>query len=479
MTSRFIRAFALAVTIVSCLPAAGVVAAGWAPLGPLAGPTNDAVQSGVTRDASGVLHVLWQRGGDLLHAAVAPDGAIGAPNALVTGWSTMSTPDVVAVPGGLLAVFSGFQGGGIETDLSTAASTDGGATWAIDTSKFKMLSDAPSLAVGPDLTPFIAAGALQVIRGFARPGQAGADSQFFNFQTALTGECCGYSPNIERSGSGLMWLSWYSSASADKRGVFVQQVDPATGDPAGPAALMPGSTTEFEGSLESVAPYGRVGLAPRAGSADMFAVAGGGYPTPTRPLVWRVGSDRAVNLSPRFGKKDPITAITVAPGAGGRMWVVWSTGEFDDVRIHARRSNAAATRWSAETVIKPPKYTVKVLYLDGNEAPDGGLDVVTHGVPLNGPPNSAPYLTRMLPSLTVTGSPLRIDRKDTTAVTFRVTEAFAAVKGATVTIGGRHGRTDSKGRVTIKVDAPAKKGKLRAKATAPGFAPGRFLLSVG
>ena len=251
------------------------VTAGWsglaaaAPWRPLAPPSQvwNSTQPGVSRDAAGVLHVVWQRNSadlasdELVHTAIGADGTIGAPTPIVTRWSTVGTPDVVATPNGLLAVIAGFEVAS-QPNLATATSVDGGATWAVDTSKLvRGTQEQPSLTAGLDGTPFVAFGKVSVQRSFARPAPKAPDPSH-DFQATLGpgAGCCGYNPDIERDGlSGAVWLSWYSSARGFL-GNHVEQVDTATGAPIGPPILMPGSTTLFDGAQESIQPYGRAAI---------------------------------------------------------------------------------------------------------------------------------------------------------------------------------------------------------------------------
>jgi hypothetical protein len=69
---------------------------------------------------------------------------------------------------------------------------------------------------------------------------------------------------------------------------------------------------------------------------------------------------------------------------------------------------------------------------------------------------------RVRPGLTLKG------RKHSGRVTFTVSDAGDPVRGATVRLGGRSGRTNGKGRVTLAL----KRG--RARASAPGYASAKL-----
>jgi hypothetical protein len=128
-----VRALAAAITsALVVLSAAQASAAGWKRVTDPAGSNIDQVSP--LRTADGVLHLGWQfrTGGnsaDIRHTVISPAGAIGATNTIVSGWSHLQNPALVAVPGSIRAFF-----GGIRTtdpsetllELNTAFSGDGG-----------------------------------------------------------------------------------------------------------------------------------------------------------------------------------------------------------------------------------------------------------------------------------------------------------------------------------------------------------------
>ena len=474
------RGLVLGATL-ACLVPSSAQAEPWRPLTP-ANQMQNQTQPGVSRDAAGVLHVVWGRddstlsGEELLHTAIAPDGTIGAPSPIVTGWSTIGLPDVVATPGGLLAIISGYVASQ-QPNIATAKSTDGGATWAVDTSKLvRTVQGEPSLTAGADGTPFVAFGHVRVQRSFQRPAPEAPDPSYDYHATHAPGVgCCGNSPDIDRDDTGRVWLSWYSNDKVHP-GNHVWQVDAGSGAPVGPALVMPGSSTTFQGAQESIQPHGRAAIARQTGTPNMYTVARGGYPNPTNALVWRVGTPKPVNLTKKSSERpEAIRAMTVTGAPDGRMWVVWDTGITDSLRIHARRSNKAGTRWGAETLVRPPKDSVDTYTLDASVAPSGGLDVLGRFSFVNAEnirQDSAPYLTRLLPTLTLTASPAKIRAGRKTTVRLRVTDAFDPVKGATVKVGSERAVTDGGGRASLRLEPSRNTRSLRAVASAPGYADG-------
>lgn len=478
---RRLSAAALAALAAGCAPA---VAANWQPLTtPTAG--DPTVQPGLARTSDGVLHVIWPRPNadptfaDLVHVAVPAGGPAGpvTPNVVLAHWTTLSTPDLAVTPAGLLASVGGDQGGGVNTTLSTATSADAGATWTADVSKLNAghPADEPALTTTSDGTPFFAFGSMFVHRGLARDGSSS------DFQSALgapSPACCGYDPDITADAAGAaVWLQWYSSA-AGANGVWAARVDPATGAPAGPPVRMPGSVVTYQGKPMSTEPFGRTAVAARAGSADVFGVSAGGYPTRNKALVWRLGSDGSTLLSRRFGRRDPIRAMTVAAAPGGRMWALWSAGSFDGLRIHARRSNPAGTRWGADQALTAPKGAADAQTLDASAA-GGVLDVVGRFSFLEASRQGTPYAVRILPALTlvVSSDPASGGRA---RLTFSVSDAGSPVSGVRVHVNPGRGAdvtsapTNGRGRARVTVGTG---GRVSVRTVSTAYATAKAVIS--
>ena len=114
--------------------APGADAAGWKQVTASGGSNIDQVSP--VRTADGVLHVAWKKDGDIFHTAIGPDGKLRTTSPIVTGWASTSDPALTVVPGGLRAIWGGIRSTEAtepNQDQNTAFSSDGGATWALQT----------------------------------------------------------------------------------------------------------------------------------------------------------------------------------------------------------------------------------------------------------------------------------------------------------------------------------------------------------
>jgi hypothetical protein len=408
------------------------------------------------RTADGVLHVVWRHQAPpapqaLMHTAILADGRVGATTPVVTGWATIENPAVVVTPAGLRVIWGGIRSiapGETNTDINTATSSDGGATWALRagsiTSPGSAGFAAPAAAtLRPDGTLLEAwAGA---------PGtfvHAGLDpaTPDFNYQPPL-GDF-GYDPGLATDASGATTLAWYSNATGHT-GVFAQGVG-ADGAPLGAPLNMP-DTADL-----AVHTLFRTPVVARAGGGIYVAYATG-YPGQDRIRVWRVGAPAAPLIA--HARDDGHAAIAADPK--GRIWVAWTDGAHGHVL--ARRSNRAATRFGAVVDAGAVSRENTVYQLDAN-ATAGALDLLAlffRGQDRFG----ATYHARVLPGLTLTA------RRHGRRVAFTVTDAGDPVRGSRVSVGSRTATTDAHGRATLA--APR---RATAVARHPGYEPARVKL---
>jgi len=254
----------------------------------------------------------------------------------------------------------------------------------------------------------------------------------------------GYGPGIASDEGGRAMMAWFSSAAAH-RGVVAQGVN-ANGSPAGAAMTMPGSQVMQGGGTVSKTP-----IVARARNGGFYVAYALGYPTANRVRVWRVGASRARLLA----RTEANSQVTLAADAKRRLWAVWSDGTFGETHVLAARSNREATRFGARVDAGAVGSAHSTYSVDAS-ATSSALDVLA----LFGTGNEsggATYVKRIRPGLTLKA------RKRSGRVTFTVTDAGDAVRGATVRSGGRSGRTNRQGRVTLKF----KRG--RATASARGY----------
>jgi hypothetical protein len=210
----------------------------------------------------------------------------------------------------------------------------------------------------------------------------------------------------------------------------------------------------------------RTPLAARAGGGVYIAYPGG-YPASTKVQLWKVGAPKSRTIAK--GPGDHLATVTAA--ADGRLWVLWS-GEDD--RIHAARTNKAATRLGATVTVAPPHGTLSIYRLDASAAPGGGVDVL----PLTDAGTDATWQRRLLPGLTLSAKPKHPAAGTTTTVKVRVRDAGAPVAGAKVTVAGHAAETDKAGRAALTVAVGAHAKHLPVTAGKAGYTGARLRLRV-
>jgi hypothetical protein len=434
----------------------------------------------LARTGDGTLHAVWTipshnsgGGGDsLVHDAIAPNGVAAPPAPITTGWASItSVPDLVAQPDGSLRVFFG----GIRTtnfdepnsNMNTATAPAAGAPWSLLTGS-TVTGDAAyggddGAAVLPDGTPLVAFGGTGsgafVHRGLdPAQGDVAVQAQF--------GGCCGYSPDIAvDTATGTPVVAWYSNATGHL-GVFAQPLDAGSAQPTAPPALMPGSTTVFNGAPSSSQQLSRTPIAARAGGG-VYVAYSGGYPTTSKALLWRVGAPGAVTLDTRKG--DHIVGLAADPD--GRLWVFWIL-RGSSPTVFARRSNKAATAFGPIVAAGAPSGQQSGYKISGN-AQSSTLDLVGLFGDLS---TQAQWHTQVLPGLAVTASPTTVKSSKSTNVTFTVSDPDP-VKGATVHVAGKSATTDAKGHAAVTL-GPTSKSSLAVTATKARYTEGRTSVHV-
>jgi hypothetical protein len=441
---RLILAAAL---VLAAAPTSVAEAAKWRQVTASGGDSID--QVGLVRTSDGVLHVAWHEDGDLRHTAIARNGKIGATSPIQTGWTGHMDPALTAVPGGIRVVWGAIRSTDTSDpnqDLNTALSTDGGASWALTPGSiiprgaqaYGSDASATTLPNGTVLEAW--AGTLGT---WVHSGLSPATPNF-DYQGPLGPY--GYQPGIASDAGGRAMMAWFSS-SAGKRGVIAQGVN-ANGSPAGAAMTMPGSQAMEGGGTVSKTP-----IVARADSGGFYVGYSLGYPTANRVRVWRVGASSAKLLA----RTEANAQVTLAADPNGRIWAVWSDGTFGETHVLAARSNPEATQFGAHVDAGAVRGAHSTYAVDAS-ATSNALDILA----LFGTGNTsggATYVKRIKPGLTLKA------RRHAGRVTLTVSDAGDPVRGATVRLRGNSGRTDKKGRVTLKL----KRGK--AKASAPGYAP--------
>ena len=165
--------------------------------------------------------------------------------------------------------------------------------------------------------------------------------------------------------------------------------------------------------------------------------------------------------------------VAIAAAPGGHLWVLWY--DTSQNKIHAIRSNAAATTFGpGQTIAAPPNTGA----LDGLQAEgsQGPLDVVA--LVLQNVSGSTPsyWDIQLLPKLTLTGSPATVAPGKT--VTFTVTDVGDPVAGATVTFLGKNATTNSSGVATFTVPTGTAAGSYKATASMTSYTSATFTEKV-
>ncbi|MBE2317912.1 hypothetical protein DVA67_018165 [Solirubrobacter sp. CPCC 204708] len=191
------------------------------------------------------------------------------------------------------------------------------------------------------------------------------------------------------------------------------------------------------------APVGEAATVPEASGRPSVVMSAGETIVAAGDVVWRVGSPSTLELP-------DASVSTLGVDARGRVWAAWSDG----ARVWAARSNAAVSEFGAPVALG----ALPVSSLAVN-ATNTAAHVLAGA-------NGVSYLRRTLPGLTLD------ERHRREIFTFSVTDAGDPVRGAVVKVGGRSGKTDRNGRVTLRVS----NRKLRPTATKQGYEKARLTL---
>lgn len=414
------------------------------------------------RTADGVLHVVYRRkdspsAQSLVHVALGDNGEVLARNTIVSDWDALtSDPEIIASATGLRVVFSGIRGatpsdfynGG---EMYHAISTDGGATWALQTTTLTESGSAyASYGTGAiamaDGSPYVAFPLNQRIRyaqvEWANPDAAPADPGFD------IASCCAYDVELARiPGTDAVYMAWVANGNtSDSLGVFVRQIAPTLG----PITRAPRSVTTYEGT-ESMSPFsGGIGFVATT-DADLYLSYPVGYPTRKAVAVWKVGGG-APMLAPSSGDAQ---FGDLALDDAGRLWVAW---EAQDV-VRAVRSNPERTRFGAPVSLGSPREggspRAWAVVIDATGS-RGNADVIANT-------DQRLLHQEVFAGLTLAATPSSWDGDRAQRVTFRVTDAGDAVSGVRVRAGGESCTTGGDGRCVIGF---ARSGPRRITATA-------------
>lgn len=441
---------AVAATAVVVLAVASTAAAG--PRGQwtrLPGTVINFAEPGLARTSNGVLHVVYVRKNgtkeDLVHVEVSASGTVGAAAVALGGWSSMSHADLLRMPDNTLRAFFGgirsTSAGETNNAMNTATAPASGSPWTLKPGKAAQAAYAYATSVtgaglAKDGTPISAWSGTPGLGFHYGINPADPDGKI------PQSGCCLYNPEIAvDSASGQAWVGFYSNENSGP-GVYVNPIGPS--GPQGGRKLAAGSVT----GRGSVAPGNRTSLSGRIGAGGVYLFFGQGYPTYRTLALWKVDSGRPALVV----KADRSEHANLAAAPEGRLWLMWEQSGT----IYAVRTNKAATRIGAVTMLKPPGGTVYRLNGEGSAGP---LDLIANVL---GGGGQGFWHQQVWPKLTLTAS------RSGTRVIFRVADAGDPVATASVKAAGKTLKTNASGRATL---AKAPPGRFKATASKAGYAP--------
>ncbi|HUF00793.1 MAG TPA: hypothetical protein VMN35_00070 [Gaiellaceae bacterium] len=403
-------------------------------------------QVGVARAGNGVLHVFWMRRDgpleeSLRRTPVSPAGKVSGSSVVLGGLTSISDPDAVMLPDGRLRVFfAGLGDTSGAAGVMAATGSAAGTGWKREGIRVSSIRSALG-SVGAAVTAQ-GESVVSYTRSFVAAFKVGLDPNVPDTEIQPDKKCCDYVADLATDAkTGRTMIAWYSNATG-RKGTWVQQVLPSVGK----RVLVPGSVSKGK----AVGVDQRVAIAARKGAPGVYVAACQGYPVCTRTLLWKVGG-KAIAV----GKSADVEDVHLSAGPEGRLWVAWHDGRTK--RIHAARTNKAATRVGPLLTVAPPKGTSSMWKLTG-EGSLGALDLLVSATTGS---SLATWHTQVVPPLSLRAT------KSQTQVTFSVTDAGDPVSGAKVSYGGKTVSTNAAGKATTTITP----GKVTAKGTKPGYQP--------
>jgi hypothetical protein len=323
---------------------------------------------------------------------------IGAASSkAASAWTQIGYPHALfpAPGGGLQLVFSGTRsltpGDTLAGLMTTLRNADG--SWA---APFVVTSatngGGPWTGVLSGATPFVATSATGIYVFNAAVAHApGAPD--LNLQDQLGG-CCGYQPKLALDSAGHLWIAWYSNATG-ATGLYVQQLDPATGAPLSPPVKAPESESVYNNSFGSALTCAATcrlvyGNSPAAG--------------PTNTVVsWWPGASAPTAIASLAGTTQPAgRVLTAAYRADGRLWVAW----YDGKTYRATLGDATGAGGEVQDAGVPKGTGIATFALAGMAVGDNLLLAANYGwKDASDPAPLALFVNTMAPPAPVTKAP--------------------------------------------------------------------------
>lgn len=404
----------------------------------------------------------------LLHRAISAAGKVGATHTIAKDFEYLGYyPGIVPAAGGGLRILFGSKDAGdgfANSTMRYVDSTDGGETWSapVQTGVTGGSAQDPS-EMDATFHPEAELTSYQVWEGtlcICVQRGLGPQTTHTNFNDVGGTNS---DPSIAYDAGGdKIWVSWLVFGN-DLDGLYVREVDRATGEPAGPSTLVPGSFDTYNGDRLINFQNGRVPMVERRSSwgevtAGVYMAYRKGYPTANRVNVWRVGAAAADTVA-TTGKG--VGEVALAADNHARVWAVWAS----DGKIFARRSNGKVDVWGKTVRVKIPGDWVGTTTLQA-DAQNGKVDVLAYASKVEG---SGFFHTQLRPGITFKASPSKFRGKAT--VVFTTKDAGAPLAKSKVTAGRKSCTTDKDGRCSIVLGPYSSTKSVKAKAAHAGYVP--------
>jgi hypothetical protein len=440
-------AAAAAALVFATAPAAEAAAPGkWTRVTPPGHALKDTDEIAIDHEIYGGLDLIWRHGKSIQHARLEKDLAtVSGPHTVASYSSGVSGEVDLDVQGEQLnAFFAGLApGSGVDSVLAMARSMTSGRSW---TAPVGVSNASPA-----GRRPVYAAGGVAALIGLDTRTYSAWGSPGHGYHVGDPALPDGSLPGgaSADAGIGMDGVSGHVVAAwnlLDEDGVAVMPIGPA-----GARTVIPGS-----GAAQVQTP---VSVSGRIGKPGVYvAYTAGDNQFLGRPAIYRVGDARGTVLSSRRGARQ--TAL--AQSMSGRMWVFWHQGG----KIHVRRSNQAMTAWGRPQTVAPPRGTVEINGVVGDDSL-GSLDLVAR---LERDGVNAGWHTRVTPRLEIAAR-----RTTSGKVELRVTDVGDPV-AARVTVKGEGTQdTDGRdGRAGFRLD----RGTYRVKATTPYGGRGATIVRI-
>lgn len=410
---------------------------------------------GLARGKNGTLHVLWagplRRGFTAISdTPISPSGAVGKPQAVVSGWNSVQVPAAAtAADGSIHAVISGQKTLSNSDPYAGLNEVIGPGTWKLGTHAFGNFSItvASSADVGAAL---LKNGQLLSVWESAATMlfQVGVDPSTKPQDITPPGLGANFAAAVDQGNGEAVIVYRRVSDGVD----FFRRILPTLGAP----VAMP---TKNDGPT----------IAARAGDGIYSAYT----PDGARVFLLRYGGQPKTVPVPKGAR---VLVAGVAAGPEGRLWVFYG----NDQQTYVTRTSKSVSGFEPVQTLKSPPKTVQYFRLEG-EGSAGPLDLFAD-ITVDGQTKDGSYHQQVHPKLSMHATKKSVKNKQgqvtSVRVTVRVTDAGDAIQGAKVTgLPGGGKTTGATGSIVVTVPA-GKKGALTLMATKAGYVAAKAKLSL-